>query len=125
MAAYLLHWLLVPAAMREAFFGRWVPLVCRGYHAVDVGYRDMGDGIFADPVAALDRVAVVGAIALGMRPRTHLREQFVALGALGVIGFVVAFYQKRAGPTSECRSRPPASWCWPCWRRGGSAAPSL
>ena len=26
VAAYLVHWLFVPAAMREAFFGRWLPL---------------------------------------------------------------------------------------------------
>jgi hypothetical protein len=98
VAAYLLHWLLAPAAMREAFFGRWVPMICRGYHAADSGYRDLADGIVADPVAAAGLVAIVGAVALGTRPRTHLREQFLALGALGVMGLAIAFYQKKGWP---------------------------
>jgi hypothetical protein len=95
VAAYLLHWLLVPAAMREAFFGRWVPLICRGYHAVDVRYGDMLAGIVADPMAAMAAVATLGAVVLGMRPRTHLREYFLALGGLGAMGLCAAFYQQK------------------------------
>ena len=29
VTAYVAHWLFVPAAMREAFFCRWVPLILR------------------------------------------------------------------------------------------------
>ena len=51
VAAYLLHWSAGPGSDARGFFGRWVPLICRGYHAVDVGYRECGRHL-ADPVAA-------------------------------------------------------------------------
>ena len=36
VTVYVLHWFFVPAAMCEAFFGRWLPLVCRSYNVYDM-----------------------------------------------------------------------------------------
>jgi hypothetical protein len=38
---YALHFLVMPADMRAAFFGRWIPFVARGYHAYDMPLRRM------------------------------------------------------------------------------------
>lgn len=37
--AYALHFLVIPADMRAAYFGRWIPFVARGYHAYDMPLR--------------------------------------------------------------------------------------
>jgi hypothetical protein len=39
--AYVLHFLVIPQPMRAAFFGRWVPLVSRGYRIYDMPIRQM------------------------------------------------------------------------------------
>jgi hypothetical protein len=39
--AYAVHFLVIPADMRAAYFGRWIPFVARGYHAYDMPLRRM------------------------------------------------------------------------------------
>ena len=53
VAAYLVHWLFVPAAMREAFFGRWLPLLSYGYGVYSVSYREVAKTIFGSPISLL------------------------------------------------------------------------
>ena len=39
--AYAAHFLIVPAAMREAFFSTWLPFIARGYHVYDTSILRM------------------------------------------------------------------------------------
>ena len=54
VAVYLVHWLFVPAAMREAFFGRWLPLISYGYGAYSVSYPQVAKSIFGSPISLSD-----------------------------------------------------------------------
>ena len=95
VAAYLAHWLFVPAAMREAFFGRWVPMICRGYHAYDATCHDMLKDMLASPLLVAGLVGVLAAAALRARTGTHLRHYFVALATLGAMGLLLVFVQHK------------------------------
>ncbi len=96
VTAYVAHWLFVPAAMREAFFCRWVPLICRDYRAFDASNREIAEQIFASPFSAAGLVGVSAAVLLLFtRRRLRLRSHLVALATLAVTGMAMIWFQHK------------------------------
>jgi hypothetical protein len=96
VAAYVAHWLFVPAAMREAFFCRWVPLICRGYRAFDASYRDIADDLFASPLLAAGLVGMLAAVLLlSVRRRQRLRLHLLSLATLAVMALGMLCFQRK------------------------------
>ena len=101
VAAYLAHWLFVPAAMRAEYFGRWAPLLYRSYFAYYVGYGETVRGILGSPSSAAGLVGVLAAALLlciqrrstGRRPR--LRQPLLALAMFGVMALAVVLFQQK------------------------------
>jgi hypothetical protein len=82
---YLLHFVLLPAAMRDAFLHRWLPLVAARYSIYDVPLATM-----VTPSIVLSTLLAGVAIVAALR----LQERVgVMIGALGVFtGAAVAVY---------------------------------
>ncbi len=93
VAAYVAHWAFVPAAMREAYFGRWVPLTCQGYHSYDMSCRRLLRTIFGS-TASMTAIAaaLLAALQLTRRPR-RLSHLLLALAALTAMGFALVVVQ--------------------------------
>jgi len=92
--AYLAHWLFVPAAMREAFFYRWLPMIREGYAAYDSSYRQIAEEIFRRPLLVFLLAATAyaaGAIGGRSRPRDYL----LALAAFTAAALAMVFVQKK------------------------------
>ena len=91
LVAYALHFLALPAAVREAFFGRWVPLVAARYHVYDVPLgRLLVPALLATTVAA--GIAWVAALAAP-------KERGVVVGALALFAMASAaiFFAQHKG----------------------------
>jgi hypothetical protein len=95
VAAYVLHWLFVPAAMREAFFGRWLPAVCRGYGAYDASTWQMIRLVLESPISFAELVVILLAVARGARRQERLRHCLLALAALAGMTLLMAFVQHK------------------------------
>ena len=95
VAAYLLHWLFVPAAMRDAFFGRWLPLVCRSYHAYDMPTEQIVQALFNSPVSVLAIMATLLALPRAVRRHARLRQYLLALAAMAGMTLVMVFVQHK------------------------------
>jgi len=98
VTAYAAHWLFVPTAMRDAFFYRWVPLICSGYRSCDASYRQIAEEILASPFSAAGLAGVLAAVLLlSMRRRLRLRLHLhlLALATLAVMGMAVLFFQHK------------------------------
>lgn len=87
--AYALHWLLVPAAMREAFFGRWVPMLLEKYGAygsatlaLHVDRALVADLWFLTPVAGAATLLAVG---LSAWRSAALRTPLAGLATLSLV----------------------------------------
>lgn len=92
---YVVHWFFVPAVMREAYFGRWVPMVFRGYRAYDATLGEIIDHTFYFPMSGAALAGVLGTAALAARPQTHGRRLFLGLSAFGVLGIALIFVQHK------------------------------
>ena len=132
VAAYVVHWLFVPAAMREAFFGRWLPLLSYGHGAYNVSYGEVAKTIFDSPVSLLAVAAALAAALLCARGRARLRHHLVALAALAGMALVLIFFQQQG---SSCHRIPldvagllclavlvaEGNWQWAIGRRQSAA----
>lgn len=92
---YLAHWLIVPAEMREAFFGRWLPMIREHYEVYDVSYGRIAESIFRSPVAVTGLVATVLAAYAGVRFRFRLRNYLLVFASLAGLGLLMVFVQKK------------------------------
>ena len=99
--AYTVHWMLVPTAMREAFFSRWLPLISYGYNADDVSYLQVIEKIMLSPVSLAALAAAVAAVMVCMQRRSRLRFHLIALATLTAVTFVLIILQQK-GWTSHC-----------------------
>ncbi len=96
VSAYAAHWLFVPVAMREAFFCRWLPLVCHGYGAFDASCRDIAADLLASPFSAAGLVGVLAALLLLFtRRRLRLRLHLAALATLALGGMAMLCLQHK------------------------------
>lgn len=95
VTAYVAHWLLVPAAMREAFFCRWLPLVRRGYYAYNLPYREVAETILGSPISLAALAGALLAALRATRRRTRLRHHLAALAALAGMALAVVFLQQK------------------------------
>ena len=133
MAVYLLHWLLVPVAMREAFFGCWLPLLSYGHGVYNVSYREVAQTILGSPISLVGVAAALAAALLCLRGRPRLRHHLVALAALADLALVLIF----SGATgASCRRIPldvagllclallvaEGNWQWAVGRRQSATA---
>jgi len=74
--AYVGHWLFVPAAMREAFFGRWLPMIRGGYAAYDVSYGQIAQKLLHSPTATILVLTTLLALAVAVGYRFRRRVCF-------------------------------------------------
>jgi hypothetical protein len=96
VTAYVAHWLFVPAAMREAFFCRWVPMICRGYRSYDASYRDIADDLLASPFSTAGAIGVLAAVLLlSMRRRLRLRLHLLALATFAIMAMTMLCLQHK------------------------------
>ena len=95
VGAYLIHWLFVPAAMREAFFSRWAPLVYRSYHVYDMSTQEMAEKVFNSPISAFALAAALIAVLRGTRRHARLRHYLLALAAMAGMTLVMVFLQHK------------------------------
>lgn len=79
LVAYALHFLALPVAVRDAFFGRWVPLVAARYHVYDVPLRAL---LVPSLLATTLATAVVWSGALAVPKERGLVVGTLALFAL-------------------------------------------
>ncbi len=85
--AYGAHFLLLPAAARESLFGRWVPLIARGYGAYNAPLSRLVNDSFRACVA----VAVVGVVAslVAPGPRAALLRALVGFCVASAASYLV------------------------------------
>jgi hypothetical protein len=96
VTAYVAHWLFVPAAMREAFFFRWVPLTCRGYRSFNESYWEMAKSLFASPFSTAGLLGVAACLLLlATRRRCRLRLHLAALATFAVMAVAVFYFQHK------------------------------
>ncbi len=95
VAAYALHWLFVPAAMREAFFGRWLPMIWRGYGAYNVSYREVAGSIIGSPLSLAAVAAALLAAFVAVRSSARWRDPLAALAALAGMALLAIFLQQK------------------------------
>lgn len=88
---YALHFLLVPGPMREAWSGRWLPLIAAGYRAYDQPLRV----IVADWPLWMPPLAGVAFIAGAARRRDWWRERGPAILIVTVVATLNVFVQKK------------------------------
>ncbi len=85
--AYALHFLFVPAAMRDSFFYRWVPLVARNYSVYSSAFPDIITAVIV--IAALVSLVALAARGLwagSIRVLADALSVFV-LGSVAVYAF--------------------------------------
>lgn len=92
---YVAHWLFVPAAMREAFFFRWLPLVSRNYHVYDVSWRRLIESLLDSPLSLVALAGVLIAMLFARTPRARLRLHLLALSAVGCMAMLILFIQQK------------------------------
>lgn len=92
---YLVHWLMVPSAMRTAFFERWQPLLSYAHHADDVGYLQVIETILASPVSLAAMASAVAAVMVCFQRRSRLRFHLIALAALTGMSLVLVLLQQK------------------------------
>jgi hypothetical protein len=95
VTVYVLHWFFVPAAMREAFFGRWLPLVCRSYNVYDMTTWQVIRAFLDSPISLLEMMVILMAVAHGARRHARLRHYLLAFAALAGMTLVMAFVQHK------------------------------
>ncbi len=95
VTAYAAHWLFVPAAMREAFFCRWIPLICSGYRAYNASCRDIAQDLLHSPFSAAGLVGLAAAALLLTRRRLRLRLHLTALATFAVAALGMIFFQQK------------------------------
>ncbi len=96
VTAYVAHWLFVPAAMREGFFCRWVPLIRAGYRAYDASYAEIAEQTLRSPFTAAGLVGVLAAVLLlSTRRRLRLRLHVLALATLAIASIAMLFVQHK------------------------------
>jgi hypothetical protein len=100
LGAVIIHWLIVPAAMREAFFDRWLPLVNFGYTAYDTTYGKLLLDVLRSPVSLAAIAAMLTAIFIALRGRSSYQPFFVALASLVGMSILYCVLQKK-GWTSD------------------------
>jgi hypothetical protein len=87
-AAYAIHFFLLPQAMREAYFHRWVPLIVHGYGAYDVPLTSLLT--FPGLLFALAASVAPGLIRPGQTSSAWRLTLPLALATLtGAMGFVI------------------------------------
>ncbi len=80
---YALHFLLLPGEIREAFFGRWLPMVAAGYDAYNQSWSKM---IFR-PGLVFSLISALAGIALGRYrsdPLSRLADAFAVFGLVSL-----------------------------------------
>ena len=95
VAAYMAHWLFVPAAMREAFFGRWLPMIYHGYGVYNVSLPETLQTISHAPIALAGLVAAVGGAWLIVCRRTRLHDHLLALSTMTGLGCLLTIVQRK------------------------------
>ncbi len=95
VSAYVVHWLFVPAAMREAFFHRWLPLFIDHYAGMPTGCTSVGGRLVRHPVCVVALCFTLAAIPYCYRRRTRLRHHLAAFTALAAASLTVAFVQHK------------------------------
>ena len=93
--AYAGHWLFVPAAMREAFFGRWLPMIRGGYAAYDVSYGQIAQKLLHSPPATILILTTVLVLAVAVGHRSRLRVSLLALAGFAAGSLALIFVQKK------------------------------
>ena len=95
VAAYVLHWLFVPAAMREAFFGRWMPLIAAHYDSFNMESGKLVPHFFSS-FTTIASLATLLIAALCCRKRFRgLQLYLVALAVLAVTTLTMFFLQHK------------------------------
>jgi hypothetical protein len=88
--AYAAHFLVIPSAMRDAFFGRWLALTARGYHVYDrspwVAIPMLG--YWAPPILA-------AGVFIGRRPRGAPAWDLARALAVATLVAVLVFFVQR------------------------------
>ena len=95
VSGVLAHWLIVPAAMREAYFGRWLPLVNYGYGAYNVTLEKVAQTILESPISLAAAAGALTAVMVGRRRHARLRQHLIALAALAGMALILIFLQKK------------------------------
>ncbi len=95
VVVYLAHWLFVPAAMREAFFFRWLPMIRGNYAAYDAGYRQIAGQFLRSPMSVILLLATVATAMVAIRHRLRLRNHLLAFAAFATASLVLIFVQKK------------------------------
>jgi hypothetical protein len=98
VAAYVVHWFFVPAAMREAFFFRWLPLVAQGYGVYNMSYHNIVYRMSVSPIAPAAVAAAAAAAVLTACRQVRLREPLIALAVLAGGGLFILFVQHKGFP---------------------------
>jgi hypothetical protein len=92
---YLMHWLVVPAAMRNAFFGRWLPLANYGCNADNVGFEQVANSILDSPIALAGAASALAAALVCRRRRARFRHHLIAFASLAGMALVLIFLQQK------------------------------
>jgi hypothetical protein len=91
---YAAYWVLCPAEVRQAFFGRWVPLIRAGYDAYSDPLSIAVLGLLRRPPTVALCLALAGVAALGQRLGS-LRPLASALGAAAFLSELMAVQQRK------------------------------
>jgi hypothetical protein len=91
LAAYALHWLVLPAAMRDGFLNRSIPFALHGYRAYE---RSLGDLIGGTPMTLF--LAVAAAVWLMFYARIFRRQLLMGFVTAAVAGLAICFVQRKA-----------------------------
>lgn len=130
VAAYMAHWLLVPVAMREAFYGRWQPLLSYGYRVYGMSYLEVARSVFESPISMLGVAAAVAATVLCVRGTARLRHHLVVLAALADMALLTIFLQQQGQSGHHVPLEVAGLMCFAVlfaegnWQWSGSQAPT-
>jgi hypothetical protein len=92
---YWLHWFIMPGAMQDAFFDRWVPMANYGRSVYNSDISNVFVGIVGSPIVLIAVVSAVAAGMVGATQRAGLRFHFLAMAAFAGMAFAMVFLQQK------------------------------
>ncbi len=95
VAAYVLHWLFVPTAMREAFFGRWMPLIAAHYDSFNMESEKLGRYFFKSFTTVASLAILIVAVPFCRRRSRGLQYHLLAFAVLAVVAVGMFFLQHK------------------------------
>jgi len=81
--------------MREAFFGRWLPMIHGGYAAYDISYGQIAQRLLHSPPATILMLTTLLAAAVAVGYRFRFRVYLQALAGFAAGSLALIFLQKK------------------------------